>query len=105
MYVPLLTSALLRHNQRLQQQLRQQQQAGGSDTDSSGSAGSVPYNLAGYIVGNAVTDDLFDTSGQADFAFSMGLVDLDTYKEVKQTCKVGRVLALASDTLFFQAGF
>lgn len=61
--------------------------------------------MAGYIVGNAVTDDLFDTSGQADFAFSMGLVDLDTYKEVKQTCKVGRVLALASDTLFFQAGF
>jgi hypothetical protein len=41
-------------------------------------------------VGNAVTDDIYDTSGQADFAFGMGLVDSDTYRHVKQACKVGR---------------
>lgn len=87
-YVPLLTRALLRHNQRLQQQASSStDNNSGSNSDSSSS--DLEYNLAGYIVGNAVTDDFYDGSGQAEFAFGMGLIDPETYKMVKRTCKVG----------------
>jgi serine carboxypeptidase-like clade 1 len=80
-YVPLLARALLRHNERLKQP--------GAATTSSSSGWNQLYNLAGYLVGNAVTDGMYDGPGQVDFAFGMGLIDPDTYKDVKRTCKVG----------------
>lgn len=92
--MPLLARALLHHNQRLQA-------ATGTHNRHSGSVASRPlspgpdeeyynYNLAGYIVGNAVTDEVYDGVGQVEFAFDLGLIDPDTYHTVKQTCKVIR---------------
>jgi hypothetical protein len=96
-YVPLLARALLRHNERVRRHHHQQQQqqlAGknpsSSRSSSSGIASSFDriYNIEGYVVGNAVTDDFYDFGGQVDFAFSLGLIDPDTFHLVKQTCKV-----------------
>lgn len=93
-YVPLLARALLRHNQRIHQQQQLQQAAGatpGSPSHSGSSTASGSdrvYNIVGYVVGNAVTDDMYDFGGQVDFAFSLGLIDPDTFHLVKQTCKV-----------------
>jgi hypothetical protein len=88
-YVPLLTRALLHHNQRLQQQQQQHLAAANTAHSSAGNQGfDTPYNLAGYIVGNAVTDDVYDGSGQVEFAYGNGLIDPDTYQSVKRTCKV-----------------
>jgi len=81
-YVPLLTRALVRHNQRLQSDQTQ--------SSASHAVSEVPtYNLAGYVVGNAVTDDLYDGVGQVEFAYGLGLIDPLTYHRVKQICKVG----------------
>ncbi|WIA44590.1 hypothetical protein OEZ86_007312 [Tetradesmus obliquus] len=73
-YVPLLTQRLLQHNQRLH-------------SSGSSSSSSRPYNLAGYIVGNAVTDDAVDYRGQVDYAYNLGLVDPGTYKQTLAICE------------------
>jgi serine carboxypeptidase-like clade 1 len=113
-YVPLLARALLRHNQRVRQQ-QQLQAAGktpGSPSHSSSSSSTARrsdrvYNVAGYVVGNAVTDDMYDFGGQVDFAFSLGLIDPDTYRLVKQTCKVRTLdlVKLVGDTMEFFVAF
>jgi carboxypeptidase C (cathepsin A) len=78
-YVPLLTQRLLQHNQRLQDSRRS-------------SSSSRRYNLAGYIVGNAVTDDAVDSRGQVEYAYGLGLVDPGTYKDTLRTCEVSTCL-------------
>ena len=101
-YVPLLMRALLQHNQRLKQHQQPQRthtpahthtqmhaNSKGTSQPGSGLHGAEErYNLAGYIVGNAVTDDIYDGIGQVEFAFGLGLIDPQTYHYVKQTCKV-----------------
>jgi carboxypeptidase C (cathepsin A) len=82
-YVPLLTQRLLQHNQELA--------AGSSSSGSSSSSRGQPYNLAGYIVGNAVTDDATDSRGQVEYAYGLGLVDPGTYKDALDTCQVRAV--------------
>jgi hypothetical protein len=76
----LLTQRLLQHNQRAT--------AGSSSSGSSSSSSSKPYNLAGYIVGNAVTDDATDSRGQVEYAYGLGLVDPLTYKATLDKCEV-----------------
>lgn len=72
-YVPLLAQRLLKARQR-----------GGSTASSGGGR----YNLAGYIVGNAVTDDAYDTAGQVEYAYGTGLIDPTTHDAVLHTCQV-----------------
>lgn len=86
-YVPVLARALLRHNQRLHQQ-QPHASAAASSTGVQGQDPPAGYNLVGYVVGNGVTDDVYDGSGQVEFAFGLGLIDPQTYKAVKHTCKV-----------------
>ncbi|CAN0859056.1 Serine carboxypeptidase-like 20 [Linum grandiflorum] len=51
-------------------------------------AGVKPViNLKGYMVGNGVTDDLFDGNALVPFAHGMGLISDDLYQEVTQECK------------------
>ncbi|EEF35107.1 serine carboxypeptidase-like 20 [Ricinus communis] len=43
-------------------------------------------NLKGYLVGNGVTDELFDGNALVPFAHGMGLISDDLYEEVKDAC-------------------
>ncbi|CAN1767872.1 Serine carboxypeptidase-like 20 [Linum perenne] len=44
-------------------------------------------NLKGYMIGNAVTDDVFDGNALVPFAHGMGLISDDLFQEVTQECK------------------
>ncbi|XP_021673635.2 serine carboxypeptidase-like 20 isoform X2 [Hevea brasiliensis] len=44
-------------------------------------------NLKGYLIGNAVTDKVFDGNALVPFAHGMGLISDDIYKEVVAGCK------------------
>eukprot|EP00879_Flechtneria_rotunda_P016121 GHRR01016863.1.p1 GENE.GHRR01016863.1~~GHRR01016863.1.p1 ORF type:complete len:501 (+),score=113.92 GHRR01016863.1:376-1878(+) len=56
-------------------------------TDSGVALHTTMYNLAGYILGNAVTDDYYDGNGQLEFAYGLGLIDPDTYQDAHSICK------------------
>lgn len=90
-YVPLFTQRLLQHNQ--QQAAKRTSAAPTAAAAAVTSEDEEPevYNLVGYIVGNAVTDDEFDGNGQVDFAYGMGLIDPATYKSTRSICKVRTV--------------
>jgi predicted lipid-binding transport protein (Tim44 family) len=51
-------------------------------------AAADDINLQGYIIGNGVTDDRYDSNSQVDFAWGMGLLDPITYASVQATCHV-----------------
>ncbi len=48
-----------------------------------------PVNLKGYMVGNAVTDDVIESNGQIEFAYGMGLIDPTMYSRLKKDCPSG----------------
>ncbi|KAM7521897.1 hypothetical protein LguiA_011799 [Lonicera macranthoides] len=51
-------------------------------------AGVKPIlNFKGYMVGNGVTDDVFDGNALIPFAHGMGLISDDLYKEVTAECQ------------------
>lgn len=51
-------------------------------------AGVKPtLNFKGYIVGNGVTDDVFDGNALVPFAHGMGLISDQLYQEVSTACK------------------
>ncbi|XP_050206541.1 serine carboxypeptidase 1 [Mercurialis annua] len=51
-------------------------------------AGTKPkLNLKGYLVGNGVTDDVFDGNALIPFAHGMGLIPDELYEEVINECK------------------
>ncbi|CAN6283740.1 unnamed protein product [Urochloa humidicola] len=43
-------------------------------------------NLAGYLVGNAATDDRYDTGGKVPFMHGMGLISDELYEAAKVGC-------------------
>lgn len=43
-------------------------------------------NLVGYLVGNAATDDRYDTGGKVPFMHGMGLISDELYEAAKQGC-------------------
>ncbi|XP_047315230.1 serine carboxypeptidase-like 20 [Impatiens glandulifera] len=50
-------------------------------------AGVKPaINFKGYMVGNGVTDDMFDGNALVPFAHGMGLISDDLFQEVTSTC-------------------
>ncbi|KAK6937896.1 Peptidase S10, serine carboxypeptidase [Dillenia turbinata] len=50
-------------------------------------AGAKPIlNFKGYIVGNGVTDEVFDGNALVPFAHGMGLISDDLYEEVNAAC-------------------
>ncbi|KAJ4833227.1 Serine carboxypeptidase-like 20 [Turnera subulata] len=50
-------------------------------------AGAKPVlNLKGYLVGNGVTDPVFDGNALVPFAHGMGLISDDLYEEVTKEC-------------------
>ncbi|KAL5798283.1 hypothetical protein ACOSQ2_003103 [Xanthoceras sorbifolium] len=51
-------------------------------------AGTKPIlNFKGYLVGNGVTDDVFDGNALVPFAHGMGLISDELYEEVTNVCK------------------
>ncbi|CAN1158283.1 Serine carboxypeptidase-like 20 [Linum perenne] len=51
-------------------------------------AGVKPIiNLKGYMIGNGVTDDVFDGNALVPFARGMGLISDDLFQEVTKECK------------------
>ncbi|OIW18638.1 hypothetical protein TanjilG_13390 [Lupinus angustifolius] len=64
-YVPQLSQAIVKHN------LKNKKNA---------------INLKGYMVGNALTDDVHDHLGVAEFMWSSGLISDQTYKLLNLSC-------------------
>ncbi|KAK0589817.1 hypothetical protein LWI29_018853 [Acer saccharum] len=61
-------------------------------------AGTKPIlNLKGYLVGNGVTDNVFDGNALVPFAHGMGLISDELYEEVTNNCK-GNFYNLNSET-------
>ncbi|XP_062080025.1 serine carboxypeptidase 1-like [Humulus lupulus] len=51
-------------------------------------AGATPkINLKGYLVGNGVTDEVFDGNALVPFVHGMGLISDDLFQEVTTECK------------------
>ncbi|XP_030497220.2 serine carboxypeptidase-like 20 [Cannabis sativa] len=51
-------------------------------------AGATPkLNFKGYLVGNGVTDDVFDGNALVPFAHGMGLISDELFQEVTTECK------------------
>ncbi|WOL14403.1 serine carboxypeptidase 1 [Canna indica] len=51
-------------------------------------SGAKPtLNFKGYMVGNGVTDDVFDGDALVPFAFGMGLISSQMYQAVKTACQ------------------
>lgn len=44
-------------------------------------------NLKGYIIGNPVTDNLFDVKSRVPFAHGMGIISDELYKELEENCE------------------
>ncbi|XP_043708983.1 serine carboxypeptidase-like 18 [Telopea speciosissima] len=50
-------------------------------------AGNEPFiNIKGYILGNPVTDQVFDNNKQVQYAHGMGLIPDELYESVKKSC-------------------
>lgn len=87
-YVPQLSQAIVRHN---------------------AATNTKTINLKGYMVGNALTDDIHDHSGVFQFMWSAGLISGETYKLLNKFCdlesfvhssdKCNTILEIASDEM------
>ncbi|XP_042508667.1 serine carboxypeptidase-like 18 isoform X2 [Macadamia integrifolia] len=50
-------------------------------------AGNEPFiNIKGYLIGNPVTDVVFDSNKQVQYAHGMGLIPDELYESVKRSC-------------------
>ena len=74
---------------RLAQHEQQQQGEDQSTVGAAAAARASDVNLVGYMVGNGVTDDFYDSRGQVDFAWGLGLLDPITYHHLQRSCQVG----------------
>ncbi|XP_042508668.1 serine carboxypeptidase-like 18 [Macadamia integrifolia] len=57
------------------------------DISDGNEAGNEPFiNIKGYIMGNPVTDPVFDSNKQVQYAHGMGLIPDELYESVKRSC-------------------
>jgi serine carboxypeptidase-like clade 1 len=81
-YVPMLVEALV---------LGGGDQSADHDDDHHATAiASLSARLRGYIVGNAVTDDVYDGNAKPVFAWGMNLLDPPSWRELRRACACGK---------------
>ncbi|KAL0898982.1 hypothetical protein Bca101_082943 [Brassica carinata] len=81
-YVPTLASEVVKGNKNVMRINKR------NKTTKNKKNGTRPViNLKGYLVGNGVTDPVFDGNALVPFAHGMGLISNELYEETKAACK------------------
>jgi serine carboxypeptidase-like clade 1 len=84
--VPMLVDALV---DKLTTSRRGRRTTPSGDDSNNNSASFPDLNLRGYVLGNAVTDDVYDGNAKPPFAWGMSLLDPPTWRALQRDCACG----------------